>query len=154
MPAPAHLTHQNRKRFGGFALLEALVAIVLVAGAGSALFALINTGLQGLTRAEAHAMAAAIQPDVLAWIRHIEIPELAEQHTAQFSITRNGQDYQVNATFDRMRAATTRSPVGQQGIHLIALYNVDVNILEDTRLIDRYVTRKVESLQYAPTPQF
>jgi len=65
------ITKRNRRR--GFALLEALVAIVLVAGVGSALFALINVGLQGLMRAEAHAESVSLQPHVLSGLRTIEI---------------------------------------------------------------------------------
>ncbi len=142
----------NRRR--GFALLEALVAIVLVAGVGSALFALINVGLQGLLRAEAHAESVSLQPHVLSWLRTIEIDNLAESWESELSLTSQKQQYDVLANFTRIQGpAYTKDTIGAPGIHLIALYDVTVTIRREGRLINRFVTRRVESEQIAPPPQ-
>ncbi|PAV25022.1 type II secretion system protein [Tamilnaduibacter salinus] len=137
----------------GFALLEALVALVIVAGVGAALFALINTGLQNLAKAEAHAATTTLQPQILAWVRTIELGELPadKQAVAEFQ---NGQGVvTAEAQFERFQGPTFAvTGSGAKGIHQVALYDVEVTLYAGPRRLDQIHTRRAASKQVMDEP--
>jgi len=138
----------------GFALLEALVAMVIVAAVGTALFALINTGLQSLNKAEAHAQSIGIQPQLLAWVRTIELERLPASHRAEMSLWSGQTQYRAEASLERIHGpvmAVTAS--GSPGIHQIALYDVTVRIYANNRPLDPLHTRRVASRQVEEEPR-
>jgi len=138
----------------GFALLEALVAMVIVAAVGTALFALINTGLQSLNKAEAHAESIGLQPQVLAWVRTIDLERLPASHRAEISLWSGQTQYRAEASLERIHGpvmAVTAS--GSPGIHQVALYDVRVRIYANNRPLDPLHTRRVASQQVADPPQ-
>lgn len=143
-----------RCRLGGFALLEALVAMVIVAAVGSALFGLINTGLQSLNKAEAHVATTNIQPQILSWVRTVDLGELPVSHSAEFELTGNQFRYRAVADFQRLHGPTMASSGGgSPGIHQIALYDVTVTLYGNNRPIDQIVTRRVAHNQVMAPPQ-
>lgn len=138
----------------GFALLEALVAMVILAGVGVALFALINTGLQSLNKAQAHVASTSIQPQVLAWVRTINLGELPASREASLSFWVEQAEYRAEARLERVHGplmATSAS--GSPGIHQIALYDVTVRVYDNNRPLDHIRTRRVASRQVAQPPQ-
>lgn len=141
------------RRVRGFALLEALVAIVIVSSVGVALFALINTGLQNLEKAEAHAATTSLQPEILAWVRQQELAELPAQAEHEQQFAGSERSYTARARFERIHGpvmATTSS--GSAGIHQIALYDVTVTLYDNNRRLQAIHTRRVASRQVAPPP--
>jgi Tfp pilus assembly protein PilV len=142
-------------RRNGFALLEALVALVIVAGVGTALFALINTGLQNLGRAEAHVAVTTLQPQILAWVRSAELSELPASKTVSTEFRTGDKIFTATAEFDRFQGptfATTAS--GTMGIHQVALYDVAIEVRSPERLLDTLFTRRAASKQVMDAPQF
>ena len=145
---------QTRSATQGFALLEALVALVIVSAVGTALFALINTGLQNLHKAENHATAVRLQPQVLAWVRSIELEQLPASHEASLSLWHERTEYQLNARFERMHGPVRAlNSSGSPGIHEVALYNVTVRIYANDRQFDPIHTRRVHSHQVESPPE-
>ena len=137
----------------GFALLEALVALVIVAGVGSALFALINTGLQNLRKAEAHIATTTLQPQILAWVRTLDLSELPASREASLTLQTERGPYRAEALVKRFHGplyATTVS--GSPGIHQIALYNVRINLFQGERQLETLRTRVTASRQVANAP--
>jgi len=137
----------------GFALLEALVALVIVSGVGAALFALINTGLQNLAKAEAHVATTTLQPQVLAWVRSIDLEELPANKEAQTTFRNERGIVSAEAVFERFQGPTFAvTGSGAMGIHQVALYNVEVNLYSEGRALDRIVTRRAASMQVLDEP--
>lgn len=137
----------------GFALLEALVALVIVAGVGSALFALINTGLQNLRKAEAQIATTALQPQILAWVRTLDLSELPATRDAVLKLKTERGVYRAEAFARRFHGplfATTAS--GNPGIHQIALYSVRVRLFKGDRQLKTLHTRLAASKQVADAP--
>lgn len=142
-------------RRNGFALLEALVALVIVSGAGTALFALINTGLQNLARAEAHVAVTTLQPQILAWVRSAELSELPSSRTASTEFQAGDQILTVTAKFNRFQGPSFATTVsGSPGIHQVALYDVAIEVRSIERLLDTLYTRRAASKQVMDAPQF
>lgn len=138
----------------GFALLEALVAMVIVAGVGVALYALINTGINGLIKAESHITTTSLQPHVLGWVRTIDLTTLPETQSSSITFWQDGHPVRAEARLERIHGpslATTRN--GDPGLHRLALYNVTITLYEDQRRLDEIRTRRVASYQFAKPPQ-
>ena len=144
------LRHPNQR---GFALLEALVALVIVAGVGTALFALINTGLQNLRKAEAHIATTTLQPQILAWVRTIDLSELPSNREASLTLQTGRGPYRVEALAERFHGPLYAANVsGSPGIHQIALYNVTIDVFQGARQLDTLHTRLTASKQVANAP--
>lgn len=143
------------RREAGFALLEALVALVIVAGVGTALFALINTGLQSLAKAEAHVQTTSLQPQVLAWVRSIDLSELPQNLSAQTEFVSNRQQVRAEAHFDLFQGPTfALTGSGAMGLHQVALYDVRISLASDQRRLDEIHTRVAASKQVLDAPTF
>jgi len=142
----------DRRR--GFALLEALAAIVIMAGVGAALFGLVNTGLRNLSKAEAHMTTTSLQPQLLAWIRALEIPELPAHRRASLTLEIDETPYRAEADLRRIHGPVmATSSNGQPGIHQLALYDVTITVYDDNRRLDRIRTRRVAHRQVRPATQ-
>lgn len=141
-------------RRNGFALLEALVALVIVSGVGTALFALINTGLQNLGRAEAHVAVTTLQPQILAWVRSAELSELPSSKTISTEFRSEDHGLTVTAKFNRFQGpAFATNAGGSAGIHQVALYDVAIEVTSAERLLDTLYTRRAASKQVMDAPQ-
>lgn len=150
MPARARSLSRGR----GFALLEALVAIVVMAAVGSALFALISSGLQNLQKAERHVAITSVQPDLIAWVRSVNLPELPANHRATMQLAYEGRPYSAEAQFERMHGpAAATGPGGNEGIHALALYDVTVTLYHEEQFFGSFRLRKVAHRQVRPAPQ-
>ena len=79
--APLHKSRAER----GFTLLEAMVALALIAGAGMALFAWINTSLQSLTRVQEVNARAEATVNVLEYMARIN-PMAAPEGVADLGV--------------------------------------------------------------------
>lgn len=153
MPAPEPIV--KRSQLKGFALLEALVALVIVTGVGTALFALINSGLQNLSKAEAHVATTTIQPQVLAWVRSINLNELPPSKTASVEFQSSAGAISVEAMFERFQGPTLAiTGSGAMGIHQVALYDVDVTLFMGLHRLDDIHTRRAASKQVLDAPTF
>lgn len=142
--------HSNER---GFALLEALVALVIVAGVGTALFALINTGLQNLRKAESHIATTTLQPQILAWVRTINLSELPPNRDASLTLQTERGPYRVEALAERFHGPLYATNVsGSPGIHQIALYDVRIDVFQGARQLDTLHTRLTASKQVANAP--
>ena len=71
----------------GFTLLEAMVALALIAGAGMALFAWINTSLQSLTRVQEVNARAEATVNVLEYMARVN-PLIAPEGVADLGVYR------------------------------------------------------------------
>ena len=143
----------TRRGWRGFALLEALVALVIVSGVGAALFALINTGLQNLAKAEAHVATTTLQPQVLAWVKSIDLEELPASKQAETAFRDDRGIVSAEAVFERFQGPTFAvTGSGAMGIHQVALYDVEVTLSSGGRALDRIVTRRAASMQVLDEP--
>ncbi|MEQ5833665.1 type II secretion system protein [Marinobacter sp. NFXS9] len=143
------------RRAGGFALLEALVALVIVASVGAALFALINTGVQNLAKAEASVATTTLEPQVLSWVRGIDLSQLPETKQADIEFQSESGSVSARAFFKRVAGPTfTVTGSGARGIHQVALYRVDIELWHGQRRLDEIVTRRVASKQVLDEPTF
>lgn len=61
------LPHHN----SGFTLLEAIVAMVLIATTGMALYGLINTNLSNFRRVQEHSLVAMATRNALEWMKQV-----------------------------------------------------------------------------------
>lgn len=148
-----HARARPRRYSGGFALLEALVALVIVAGVGTALFALVNTGLQNLRKAEAHIASTTLQPHILAWVRTLDLSELPAAREATLTLQTERGAYRAEALAQRFHGPLYATAVsGSPGIHQIALYNVTVNLFQGERQLETLHTRMTASRQVADAP--
>jgi len=138
----------------GFALLEALVAIVIMAGTGAALFAMVNTGLQGMARAEAHMVTTGLQPQLLAWVRSIDLADLPARRQSTITLQSGTAQYRAQAGLERIRGPRpVVSGTGTPGIHHVALYDVTITLYDNNRRLNRIRTRRVASKQVAEPPR-
>lgn len=143
----------SRTSEGGFALLEALVALVIVAGVGTALFALINTGLQSLIKAEAHVQATTLQPQILAWVRSVDLSELPQELQVRSEFISQQQVISAEAHFQRFQGPTfALTGSGAMGLHQVALYDVSVRLNNGQRTLDEIHTRIAASKQVLDAP--
>ncbi|WP_049756893.1 type II secretion system protein [Marinobacter nauticus] len=141
------------RRSRGFALLEALVALVIVAGVGAALFALINTGLQNLAKAEAHVATTSVQPQILAWVKSADLSELPENQESSRVFQTSAGEIEARAEYQRFQGPTFAiTGSGAMGIHQVALYNVRVSLYLGSRRLEDILTRRVASKQVFDEP--
>ena len=127
----------RRRAAGGFALLEAIVAIVLFAAAGMALYGLFNTSLISLLRVQ----------DVA---REAPVVRYAVEHLAAVDPRRSGAGRFAVDGFEVTWTARLVEPVrqGQNGLGVLAdfelgLYEIEFQITEAGRPLGTWRLRRV-----------
>ncbi|GAB3394522.1 type IV pilus modification PilV family protein [Azotobacter armeniacus] len=124
------------KRQRGFSLLEAIVALVILAGACMALFAWINTSLLQLQRAELYVDAS---PALKSAMQYLKTVDLAQRPTGTFGSGAISVDWQASA----LETDSTRSAEYGGSNFLLSLYAVSLTARSATRSLPALHTRIV-----------
>lgn len=110
----------------GFTLLEAIVALALIASAGMALFAWINTSLQSLSRVQEVNARAAATINVLEYMAQVN-PMAAPQGAADLGVYRLAWNAAPISAIDD----GTNYPQGLS-LYQLALYETRVSVMRAT----------------------
>ena len=113
----------------GFSLLEAIVALTLLAVAGLALFSWINASFDGLARADAAQLRAQAQSNALAYIQTINPMARPSGSTNLGSLT---VAWQAKEIAQKIKPSEG-SPDGT-GNFIVALYELDVTMTDLPRV--------------------
>lgn len=132
----------------GFSLLEAVVALAILAAAGMALFAAISQSIQMLGRAEsARAQDAALR-DALAVIGQVNPMETPRGEESLGSFAMRWDSRLVEPELD---GATGHL---QPGLHRLGLYEVRIELLQGTATVREAVVRRSGYRQVREPAQF
>lgn len=128
--------HSPFKRQHGFSLLEAIVALVILAGTCMALFAWINGSLVQLQRAELYVEAG---PAVASASQYLRTVDLAKRPSGTFESGNISVDWQASP----IESEATRAPYYGGSNFLVSLYNVSLTPHSSTRSLPPLQTRVV-----------
>lgn len=113
----------------GFSLLEAIVAMVLLATVGMALFSWINTSLIGLNRAEAAAARSQAINNALEYMEQVNPAEQPDGMVELGALGIKWQSSEVEPLRDGM------NPAGSKGFYRLGLYDTEVKVfMEDNEI--------------------
>ncbi len=110
----------------GFSLLEAIVALVLLATVGMSLFTWLSTQLDGLYRLEAHHQRQHAKQNALEFIQAIN-PMLTSSGTEQIGMYRF--DWQAEAMEPEKDGVYLKS--GGVGLYQVGIYTTQVEIFTE-----------------------
>ncbi len=134
LPPPAHRPQAHVQQ--GFSLLEAMVALVILAGTCMALFAWINTSLTQLQRAELYVEAG---PAIASAAQYLKTVDLAQRPSGTFDSGAISVDWQAQA----IESGITRAPAHGSSNFLLSLYDVRLSARSATRSLPPLHTRVV-----------
>lgn len=120
----------------GFSLIEAMVALTILAGATLALFGWINTSLNQLNRAGFYTEAS---PALNSAVQYLNTVDLAARPTGSFSSGRVRVDWQATPIEQNMG----RTPDQGGGNFLLSLYDVQLTLELAGRSLPPLTTRIV-----------
>lgn len=120
----------------GFTLLEAMVAMVLTATVGMALFSWINVSATSTSRAIDIKNQSEIVENAVEILRQIN-PTLQPEGREQFGEFTMEWSSEISGEFQPNRDG------GSKGFFDVGLYDVSVLIYKNNSLIDQYQTRLV-----------
>ena len=130
----------------GFTLLEAIVALVIFASVGSALYAWITVSLNGITRVEASRQRDEAIQAGLAMIEHVN-------PMAQPQGSLSAGHYMVSWTSEPIKSPRDGlTPAGQVSLYRVGLWRVQVTV-EGSKEPVRFTTRKA-GWQQSRVPEF
>lgn len=118
----------------GFSLLEAIVALVILASTCMAMFAWIGGSLTQLQRAELYADAS---PAIASASNYLKTTDLAKQPKGTFSSGGILVDWAATA----IETDSTRSPSYGNSNFLVSLYNVTLTARNGSRSLPALQTR-------------
>lgn len=121
----------------GFSLLEAIVALVILAGTCMALFAWINTSLTQLRRAELYSEAA---PVIASATQYLKTVDLDQRPSGTFSSGSISVDWEASP----LEHDVTRSAAYGNSNFLLSLYNVNLAVRSTTGKLPAFHTRIVK----------
>lgn len=123
-------------RARGFALLEAIVALAILAASGLALFAALTQAMQMVNRAEEARERATLRRNALALV------ETIDPMTRANGSTRLGQ-YDVSWRSRLMEPAEDAATgTLEPGLYQVGLYTVEFRVLRDGAEFDTFNVRK------------
>jgi general secretion pathway protein I len=120
---------QNHKLQRGFSLLEAIVALTLLAVAGLALFSWINASFDGIARADAAQARAQAQSNALAYIQTINPMVRPVGETKLGSLTVSWRAREIAPKIKPNEG----SPDGT-GNFMVALYDIELTMTDLPRV--------------------
>ena len=121
----------------GFSLLEAIVALTILASSGVALFSWFSVTYDGLIRLQEVQARHQLMDDLHAYFSILNIPDETNQRMQV-----NGYDVMWKAELVEPKQIG-RSSVGGESNFDLGLYDVDIEISRDGRVIGTYETRLV-----------
>jgi len=133
-------------RQAGFTLLEAIVALVIFASVGSALYAWITVSLNGITRVEASRQRDEAIQAGLAMIEHVNpmAQPQGELDAGHYTVSWNSEP--IESPRDGL------TPTGRVSLYRVGLWRVQVTV-EGIKEPVRFTTRKA-GWQQARVPEF
>jgi general secretion pathway protein I len=126
-----------RQRQAGFSLLEAIVAMTIMATSGMALFSWFSQSYEGLIRLEEVQERHQLMDDLQAYFSTLN---LQQEGTQRLQV--NGFDVTVTSTLVEP-VQQGRSTAGGVSNFNLGLYDLDVDVRRNNRLIGQYETRLV-----------
>lgn len=131
----------------GFSLLEAIVALAIVATAGLALFAAMNQSIQMALRAESARKSDTAMRNALAWMEIVNpaLTPIGEKRLGSMELEWKSEP--VEPPRDAMTGYL------QAGLYQIGLYDVVVNIRSDDGVSASFHLRKVGYRQVREAPR-
>ena len=125
------------KNNAGFTLLEALVALAILATSGTALLVFYSNAINGLIRATQIQETLLLAENLQPMFNTLTLQEETEQQM-EF----NG--YQIHWHAQPVEPQQQgRNSNGTISRFILGLYDIEVTVLKDDREIDRYTTRNV-----------
>lgn len=121
---------------GGFSLIEAMVALTILAGATLALFGWINTSLNQLNRAGFYTEAS---PALTSATEYLNTVDLANRPTGTFNSGRVEVEWQATP----IEQEVSRTPDQGGGNFLLSLYEVELTLQLNGRTLPPLITRIV-----------
>jgi general secretion pathway protein I len=132
---PVSLRGFNAARMQGFTLLETIVALVIFSSSGLALYGLMNTNLQTLTRIQEVSFQVPVVKNSVEYLSSLNL-----QTEDQGEFVMNGFQVSWQAKlFEPQRRA--QNPTGYKGYHKVGLYRVDFKIQDGGKLLGEYQLR-------------
>ena len=122
---------KNSTNQQGFSLLEAIVALILIATTGMALFSWINTNLITLHHVQQTQQRHEAIRNALAFIDTINPLEKPQGEES------------VGLYIFRWEAYAVRLPKDGKGLYQLGLYDTEVEVFSDKELLARFTLRQV-----------
>jgi general secretion pathway protein I len=128
--------HRLPRQQQGFSLLEAIVALVILAGACMALFAWINTSLNQLQRAELYVDAT---PAINSTAQYLKTVDLAQRPSGTLTSGAISVDWSAHA----IESDITRDSNYANSNFLLTLYDVELTARGEIHSLPALQTRVV-----------
>jgi general secretion pathway protein I len=129
------------KRQRGFSLLEAIVALTIMASAGMALFAAMNQSLQMAQRAQQSHLADTAVRNALAWMETVNPGMEPEGNVRIGRMELHWRSMAVEPARDAMTGYL------EAGLYRVGLYDVTLEIRTAEGVDTEFVLRKVGYVQ-------
>lgn len=124
------------RRESGFTLLEAIVALAILAAGTMALFAALNGALRSLERAEAAARLDTATENAVEFLEAVNPMQRPEGEAALGEYTLRWRAQAVLGPTDNL------TDYLQPGLYEVALYAIDGELLLDGRVAGRFTLRR------------
>lgn len=121
----------------GFSLLEAIIAMTILATSGLALFGWVSQSYSGMIRVEEAQARHQLMDDLDAYFRTLNVPG---ETSRQLVVNDYDVRWQSRLIEPLQRG---RSTAGAPSNFELGLYRLDIEISQDNRLIGEYQTRLV-----------
>jgi len=121
---------------GGFTLLETMVAMVLLASVGMALFGLFNTNISSLIRVKD---VSRQLPVVYSAVDALAAEALLDESEGELSFDGIDVRWTVSQVGDFRDSQTI---TGYRGYYRVGLYRIDLELYEKDRLLGRHSYRQ------------
>lgn len=131
----------NRRAQRGFSLLEAIVALAILASAGMVLFASMNQSVQMVQRAEASREADSALRNALAWMETVNPAQTPQGEQVLGEVTLRWDSELVEPARDAMTGYL------QAGLYQVGLYRMRLELSRDGERMAEIDLRRVGWLQ-------
>ena len=127
----------SRPRQRGFSLLEAIVALTILAAVGMALFAAMHQSVQMVARAERSRVADSALRNAMAWVETINPAEKPRGEERLGDVTMRWDAQPVEPPRDAMTGYL------QAGLYQVGLYDLRVQLFLDGQPLTETHVRRV-----------
>ena len=127
----------SRRGARGFSLLEAIVALAILATAGLALFASMSQSVQMVARAENARLADSAVRNAVAWMETVNPMETPQGEQELGDVTLRWTAQLAEPERDAMTGYL------QPGLYRLGLYDVRLELLQDGQPLTETVVRRV-----------